>query len=115
MPILTQPASRSPRRRPWLWVVLVVPGVLFLLLVGLVAWSWNEPVQFSIPVHFVLPTRTGPCIGSRGGWHGTILVDGVVSYATGDTSEEGQARLASTLLLLLRALGTGEITEHVAN
>lgn len=41
MPILTQPAPPSSRRRPWLWVLLGVLGVVFLLF----AWSWLAPVR----------------------------------------------------------------------
>jgi hypothetical protein len=44
MPILTQPDPHPKRRRPWLWVLLGVPGVVLALLVGLVAWSWEKPV-----------------------------------------------------------------------
>lgn len=47
MPILTQPVSRSPRRRPWLWVLLAVPGLVFLLMAGLVGWSWFRPVKLA--------------------------------------------------------------------
>jgi hypothetical protein len=44
MPILAQNDSHPKRRRPRLWVLLAVPGLVVLLLVGLVAWSWDRPV-----------------------------------------------------------------------
>jgi hypothetical protein len=47
MPILTQPTPASQRRRPWLWVVLGLPGMVLALLVGLVAWSWDHPITFA--------------------------------------------------------------------
>jgi hypothetical protein len=51
MPILTQPTSASQRRRPWLWVLLGVPGGVLALLVGLVAWSFYQPVTFRFGSH----------------------------------------------------------------
>lgn len=51
MPLLTQPASPSPRRRPWLWVGLGVPGAVFLLLVGLATTSWDRPFVFKTEKH----------------------------------------------------------------
>jgi hypothetical protein len=45
MPILIQPTPASQRRRPWLWALLGVPGVVGLLLTGLVMWSWDHPVK----------------------------------------------------------------------
>lgn len=47
MPLLTQPTSPSHRPRPRLWVLLGMPGLVFLLLagllVGLLVQSWDHP------------------------------------------------------------------------
>jgi hypothetical protein len=48
MPILTQPIPASQRCRPWLWVVSGVSGVVLVLLVGLLAWSWERPVSLRL-------------------------------------------------------------------
>ena len=52
MPLLTQPASLS-QRRPWLWLLLSVPGALVVLLIGLVAWSFSEPITLEAGGHGV--------------------------------------------------------------
>jgi hypothetical protein len=39
MPIRTQPDPHPKRRRPWLWALLSVPGVLVLLVAGLGVWG----------------------------------------------------------------------------
>lgn len=46
MPLLPE-ASPPKARHSWLLALLGLPGVLVLLLAGLVAWSWNQPVELS--------------------------------------------------------------------
>jgi hypothetical protein len=63
MPILTQPTPAS-QRRPWLWVVFGVPGVVLALLVGLVAWSWGRPVKIGVGRRFIALDHSGTASGS---------------------------------------------------
>jgi hypothetical protein len=46
MPIITEPNGK--RRRTGLLALLAIPGVILLLLAGLVAWSWGQPVHLDI-------------------------------------------------------------------
>ena len=48
MPILAQPNPHAKRRRPWLWVLLGGPGMVLVLLLGLVAWSWDHPRRLGL-------------------------------------------------------------------
>jgi hypothetical protein len=56
MPILAEPDRK--RRRTWLLALLAMPGAIFLLLAGLVAWSWDHPVHVEIGGGAVSMSRT---------------------------------------------------------
>ena len=70
MPILTQPTTPPAYRRPWLWVLLGVPGVVLVLLVSLVAWSWDHPVEY-------ITEQCGLCFG---GWNARTTAEWEILY-----------------------------------
>jgi hypothetical protein len=94
MPILAQPNPHPKRRCPWLWGLLGGPGIVFLLVTGVMAWSWNHHIAFQVGRILVLverSERSSPISGpnmlvtnhySRGplGWDHTISLPDGSSY-----------------------------------
>jgi hypothetical protein len=65
MPLLTATDPPRKHRAPaWLWALLAVPGIILVLLVGLVAWTWDHPVSFRVGDRWVrmwrFPADTAP-------------------------------------------------------
>ena len=44
----SEPDQQRKVRRPWVLVLLVGPMVIFLLLAGMVAWSWDHRIALDL-------------------------------------------------------------------
>ena len=107
MPLLVQPASPS-QRRPWLWLLLSVSGVLVALLIGLVVWSFSEPITLDVGDHEV-----GLGAGLRGSlaleWRRTDEVyRRLLAARAGGPTSVGEHRTGSWETKLPSALGGTE-------
>ena len=88
MPILTQPTSHSQRRRPWLWVFLGVPGVVSVLLMGVVVRGWFLPVELALGKVRVGFLHLGFISSSPSGWAPRLGSEGqFVFHLPGDQKD----------------------------
>jgi hypothetical protein len=79
MPILTQPTPPSQRRRPWLWMLLGVSGVVVLMLVALGAES---SLVLPAPAHVHLVSRLPNGDLFQYGWRRHLTLFSDIGYDT---------------------------------